>query len=493
MLAVEILSHETEGKAAEVLAFLLFEEDNTLAGGISLPREKATQYLRLAREEGFKAKEEEVFSLYPEGGKPSKKMLLAGLGKKSEFNREKLLKAAGRCVRQSQKHNRSLRFVVPNIPKETLTTLIQTIAEGCHLASYRFNRHRKVTPEDTPRLEKVQISSKEKSPHASQILDKAKIIAEAVCSVRDLVNEPPSNKKPEDIAAMATLLKKEGIKVTIFDKAELSRMGMNALLGVSRGSAHPPCLVHLIYKPSKAKKKIGLVGKGITFDSGGLSLKPPEAMEDMKMDMAGAATVLAILRAAAKLKPNVELHGFMALSYNMPGDDAMKPGDIVKAHNGKTIEVLNTDAEGRLVLADALSYACRQKLDAVVDLATLTGAVLIALGSNVTGAMTNNTDFLKKITAVSEKTGEKIWELPLVPEYKEGLKSKFADLQNISSVRREAGTIIGGLFLQEFVEDIPWIHFDIAGTAWVNSANAICPPGGTGAMVRTLIEYLCSI
>ncbi|MBI4051305.1 MAG: leucyl aminopeptidase [Elusimicrobia bacterium] len=478
---------------SDTWVFLLFQEDSSLPTSPDLPKEKAVQYVQLARREGFKAKEEETFVLYPQEGKPTQKIILAGLGKRSEFKLEKLRKTAGRCVKRCERVSQSLCFIPPSHLKETSSTIAQVIVEGSHLAAYQFNRHRNIQEDEKTKLEKIGIALKESSASLSRALEKAKITSEAVCFVRDWVNEPPSDKKPEQMAQAASDLRKEGIKVTIFDKQALTKMGMQALLGVSRGSVHPPCLLHMIYQPSRPKKRIGLVGKGITFDSGGLSLKPPESMETMKMDMAGAATVLAVLKATARLKLPIELHGFTPLAYNMPGHDALKPGDVVKAYNGKTIEVLNTDAEGRLVLADALSYASKQKLDAIMDIATLTGAVLIALGASVTGAMTNHSKTLKEILSASEKTGEKIWELPLVQEYKEGLKSKIADLQNISSVRREAGTIIGGLFLQEFVDSIPWIHFDIAGTAWIDKPDAYCPPGGTGALVRTLLEYLSSL
>jgi leucyl aminopeptidase len=233
-----------------------------------------------------------------------------------------------------------------------------------------------------------------------------------------------------------------------------------------------------------------LVGKGITFDSGGLSLKPAQGMETMKMDMAGAGVILGVFKAIPSLKPKVEIHGLLAVTENMPGGRAAKPGDVFKAMNGKTIEVLNTDAEGRLVLADALSYAVKQKPDAIIDLATLTGACITALGSLVAGAMSNDEALLADIQKAGKESGEQFWPLPLVPEYKEGIQSKVADLQNISSVRGEAGTIIGGLFLQEFVDGKPWIHLDIAGPAWAARDFYYLTPGGTGFAVRTLLHYL---
>ena len=268
-------------------------------------------------------------------------------------------------------------------------------------------------------------------------------------------------------------------------------MHMGGILGVGAGGAIPPRLLELHYKPAvKPKKTVALVGKGITFDSGGLSLKPAQNMETMKMDMAGAATVLGVFSALAALKPPVEVWGYMAVAENMPGGRATKPGDILKTYSGKTIEVLNTDAEGRLVLADALAYAASKKPDLMIDIATLTGACVVALGSSVSGVLGNSSRLVQAILKASEASGEKFWEMPLVKEYKEDIKSKVADVKNIGSRRSEAGTIIGGLFLQEFVDSAPWAHLDIAGPAWVDSDQPYCPTGATGHPVRTLLHYL---
>ena len=251
-------------------------------------------------------------------------------------------------------------------------------------------------------------------------------------------------------------------------------------------------MVHMVYKPKAAtKKRVALVGKGVCFDSGGLSLKPAAAMEDMKSDMAGAASVIAVFKVIARLKPAAEVHGIFAAVYNMPGHDACKPGDVLKAMNGKTIEVWNTDAEGRLVLADALCLAAKQEPQAIVDLATLTGAIVVALGSKVAGAMGNDRRLMAQMLAAGKRADEAFCELPLVEEYKENIKGNIAELLNISKVRGEAGSIIGGLFLQEFVDGKPWLHLDIAGVTFANGDwNSYSPKGGTGSPVRTLIEWL---
>jgi leucyl aminopeptidase len=249
-------------------------------------------------------------------------------------------------------------------------------------------------------------------------------------------------------------------------------------------------LVHLCYRPSgKPKKRLAFVGKGITFDSGGLSLKPADGMMTMKYDMAGAATVFCLFKALAVLRPEVEVHGVAPITENMPGHDAYKPGDVVRAANGKTIEVLNTDAEGRVVLADALSYASKLPVDEIIDIATLTGAVSVALGRAYGGLVTNHEKMAERLTEAAKKAGEKVWRLPLEPSYKEHIKSKVADLKNIGNPG-EAGTIIGGLFRQEFIGDKPWAHIDMAGVGWNGKGSLLGAPGATGAMVRTLLNYI---
>jgi leucyl aminopeptidase len=328
---------------------------------------------------------------------------------------------------------------------------------------------------------------------AKDALTRARIYSEATALARNLINEPPSRMNPARLAEEAkTLVKPASISVTVHEKKELEKLSMGALLGVGSGGAVPPRLVELIYKPAgKAKKTVALVGKGITFDSGGLSLKPAQSMETMKDDMSGAAAVIGVFQALAELKPKVEVRGYLAIAENMPGCGAQKPGDVVKAFNGKTIEVLNTDAEGRLVLADALSYACSKKPDVVIDIATLTGACVIALGHLLSAIMTNNDALSENLIEAGKQAGERFWPLPLVKDYQQDVKSKIADLRNIGARRGEAGTIIGGLFLQEFVAaDIPWAHLDIAGPSWTDSDQPYCPTGGTGHPVRTLLRYI---
>ncbi len=468
------------------LALLCFEGE--LFAGYGLPKAQTERLAKAAAAEAFRGKHGETASVV---SGPSK-ILLCGLGKKEKVGLKELRETAAAAFKLGERRYPAIGVAVPSVAGLEPTEAVQAVGEGLLLASYRFTKY-KQPPKDERVLKQAfaVVGEPALKSAADKALARAQVYADSICLVRDLVNEGPSDKQPDTMAAVAKDLGGPSITVEIWGKDELTSRGMNAILGVARGSAVEPRFVHMVYKPAgEAKRRIGLVGKGITFDSGGLSLKPPQSMETMKMDMAGAATVLAIFKALPKLKLPIEVHGFTPFTYNMPGGDAMKPGDIVRAYNGKTIEVLNTDAEGRLILADALAYACKQKLDEVFDLATLTGAALIALGSSVTAAMTNDSEKLKAVAEIGRKAGEPIWELPLFEEYAEGIKSKVADLQNISSVRGEAGTIIGGLFLKEFVSSEPWIHFDIAGTAWTDRGGALCPAGGTGAMVRTLLDYL---
>jgi leucyl aminopeptidase len=275
----------------------------------------------------------------------------------------------------------------------------------------------------------------------------------------------------------------------IFDAAEIDKRGMGGIEAVSRGSDEPPRFIHLVYEPKrKTKKSIAIVGKGITFDSGGLCLKPSDSMRGMKMDMAGSAVVLGVMKALARLAPAVRVHGLIAASENMTGAKAYKPDDVIKAYNGKTIEVINTDAEGRIVLSDALSYAVELKADEIVDFATLTGACMVGLGSYTAGVMGNNQKLIDKILSASGRAGEKMWQLPMDDELREEIKSEVADIRNAGS--RLGGAITAAMFLEQFVSDVPWVHIDIAGPAYSEKKSALHKIGGTGFGVGTVVQYI---
>jgi leucyl aminopeptidase len=316
---------------------------------------------------------------------------------------------------------------------------------------------------------------------------RAEIEGKAVALARELVNTPPCDLYPESLASRAReVAAAAGIDCTVLDENQIAAERMGALLGVARGSDRPPRLVVLRYRHGGEGKTLALVGKGVTFDSGGLSLKPTDHMVDMKCDMAGAAAVLAAFQAVATLQLPVNLLGVMPLVENMLGGRAMKLGDVLHARNGKTIEVLNTDAEGRLILSDALAYAVDQKVDHIVDLATLTGACVVALGTEVVGVMSNNDAWSSQVQAAAKEAGEMVWPLPMFPHYSEMIKSSVADMKNTGG-SRYAGAISAAKFLEEFVGTTPWTHLDIAGPAWADKDNTTRDAGGTGAMVRTLV------
>ncbi len=464
---------------------LAFEKD----GGLANEPGKAGVTLRSGVEkEGFQGKTAQSGVFHDR----DLRWVLLGLGTKTEKTMETFRRAGGRLARKA----RELRFEEASLewPRSFGAETLKAFAEGLILGSYQFNRY-KTQLKDAPKgLLKLEVwVSKEQKAQAQKALEAAKLYTSGVLMARDLINGAPSDVTPKVLADAARKMAGGSVKVKVFGKAELKRMGAGGILGVNIGSAQEPYMIHLQYKPKgKSSKSVAIVGKGITFDSGGLSLKPAGSMETMKMDMSGAAAVLGVFSQIAKLKPSVEVHGIIATTENMPGGRAYKPGDVLKAMNGKTMEVLNTDAEGRLVLSDALSYAVERKVDQIIDMATLTGACVVALGSLVTGAMGNDNALMEQIKAATEQEGERIWELPLVNEYRDDIKSKVADIKNIGG-GREAGSIIGGLFLQEFVGDTPWVHLDIAGPAYLEREYPAVPYltyGGTGLMVRSLLTFL---
>lgn len=477
----------------ETLAVFSFQEETPVLLGLG---KEAKALAGLAKTDGFHSKERETVLVRPTDGIPAERLLLIGLGKKSEFSLDVLRRAAARVVKSAEALGLSaIALRAPQVARTPtgMQAEIQALGEGLFLSTYKFDRHQTASSDAPKPLAQVILLADNVSAAVGKSIEKARIYSNATALARDLINEPPSLMNPERLAEEAKKIHKAPVSVKVFETKELEKMGMGGILGVGKGGAVPPRLVELIYKPSgKAKKVIALVGKGITFDSGGLSLKPAQSMETMKDDMSGAAAVLGVMSALAELQPKVEVHGYMAIAENMPGGRAQKPGDVLKTYNGKTIEVLNTDAEGRLVLSDALAYACSKKPDVVIDIATLTGACVIALGHRISAVMTNTPALFRALRDAGEQSGEKFWELPLEKDYQPDVKSKIADVQNIGKRRGEAGTIIGGLFLQEFVDARPWAHIDIAGPSWTDSDQPYCPVGATGHPVRTLLHYLQS-
>ena len=414
------------------------------------------------------------------------RMIVAiGLGDVRLLDYEKVRRTSGSVIR-SLAGTKSVAIVVtaPDGPR------VEAIAEGALLGNYAFHAFRGKTAEaQSAPVEKILITGDPKDKEQAAALERAQVIAQAVNLARDLVNTPPSALPPEEIAQAAIeAVRKLPVRVEVWDEDHLAEEEFGGILAVGQGSASPPRLVRLEYSPRGAKATVALVGKGVTFDSGGLSLKPPKAMETMKCDMSGAAAVIAAMQAIARLKPKVRVIGWIPTVENMPGGRAQRPGDVITIYGGRTVEVLNTDAEGRLILADALVRAAEEQPDLIVDAATLTGAASIALGNRTSGVMSNIDAARDMVWESSQRAGEQMWHMPIPEELRPSLDSTIADIANIGE--RNGGMMTGAAFLAEFVPaGMPWVHLDIAGPAFnEGSAYGYTPKGGTGAAVRTFIQ-----
>ena len=449
---------------------------------------------KLIKREKFEGKAGQIKLLNTHGKIPAGYVMVLGLGDKKDFNLEIVRKGAGKIVQTAQQIRAAHITTAAHgghLGVFSKAECTEAVVEGIRLASYLFDRYKK-KPKDAVEIKEAVILCPDRSkiPEVKKGIERGTLLADGVCLARDLINTPALHMTPMELARTAKALK--GVRTRTYNAAQIRRMKMGAYWGVAKGSINPPVFIEMHYRPAgKPKKKIALIGKGVTFDSGGLSLKPPKFMETMKDDMSGAAAVIGYMSVIARLKPKVEVWAFVAAAENMPDATAQRPGDVVTAMNGKTIEVLNTDAEGRLTLADAVCYAVKKKPDYMVDVATLTGACLVALGERISGIMGNDKNLVKKLIEAGQKTGEKIWELPLADEYKEELKSPIADLKNTGG--SYGGTINGGLFIQEFVGKNKWAHIDIAGPSWTDKPREYESRGGTGVMVRTFAEFVDSL
>lgn len=450
------------------------------------------------QKEEFTGEEKQLLILSTKGYIGAYKLIVCGLGTKEEIDLLKLRSIVALTVKRSKEMKSAKVALVLDdflMKKFTVHEAVEVTVEAVILSAYRFNKYKSEEEKKKFRdIDEVILSIPAgKISSAEYAVEMGEKIALATCMARDLVNEPSAVTTPAFLASFATSLAKQNngsIKVRIFEKEEIEKLGMSAYLGVAKGSDEPPKFIHLSYKPPRFKKKIVLIGKGITFDTGGLSLKSSEHMETMKLDMAGAAAVLAVFSVLPQLHVSSHVVGLIAACENMPSGKALKPGDILQAQNGKTIEVLNTDAEGRLTLADALSFAVsREKPDEIIDLATLTGACMIALGQEIAGLWSNNEALASKIINAAKKGGENIWRMPLESEYKDLIKSDIADLKN-TQTGRYGGAITAALFLSEFVSKTPWAHLDIAGPSFNEKESPLVPKGGSGFGVRLLLQLL---
>lgn len=445
-------------------------------------------------EERFKAKPGHTFVLHTHGKVPARRIIATGLGPKVETSLERLRVAAAAAARRSADVG-TKHLVLPavTLPPHHSDAITQARVEGVMLGSYRFSRYKQ--QEDASLLERVELLAGD-AAHQKGVeegLRRGLLFAEATTLARDLVNEPPNQINPIRLAEIASdTARTAGLRCSILDVDAMQAQGMGAILSIGGGSAVPPRLIVLEYAPPKAKRTVAIVGKGVTFDSGGINLKKDgDDLQWMKADMAGGAAVIATMQALPALKVPARVLGVVAAVENMPSGTSVKPGDIVRAMNGKTIEINNTDAEGRVILADALAYAAQRNPDEIIDLATLTGSAMIALGLLASAVMSNSQRLANRLLDAAERAGERMWQLPLYEEYLEKMRSPVADLHN--SGGRYGGAQKGAMFLREFVDGRPWAHIDIAPTAFLQTdegTGPYLPKGATGYGVRTLLTYL---
>ena len=459
------VSNDVKNLPVDVLVINMFEGEKTsqdLANTYAIDRDK------------FEGKLGQTYLLQTYGQIPAQKILVTGCGKRDEFGDNEVRTAVYKSVKKLQQmYAKTAAFDF-----EVGFDYGRAGVIGAMLADYAFDKYKSKKATRVDEITFAHVS--EESVHAG------KSFGNAMKLTRDLANEPAEFATPSKLAEIAQNL--EGITTEIYDRDEIERMGMGAFLAVSKGSVQPPKFIHMKYTGKNVKKKIAIIGKGLCFDSGGMDLKPPSSMLTMRDDMSGAACVLGVMSVLKDFNPDVEVHGIIAACENMASGSAYKPGDILTAKNGKTIEVDNTDAEGRLTLADALVYACELGVDEVIDIATLTGACMVALGTAASGIMGNDEEMIHRIIETAKNMGEKYWQLPMYKEYFESLKSDIADMKNTGS--RYGGASAAGVFLQEFVKDVKWTHIDIAGTAFLDKPEKEFIKGATGAGVRTLLSYI---
>jgi leucyl aminopeptidase len=441
--------------------------------------------------EKFTGKAGAVTHVHVGGRLASPRVVVVGIGPRREVTAETIRRAAAAGLRRAR--DLGARSVGLELLGDRLSPRqrAHALTEGVVLGTYAFERYKREASERFVEQAQVVPPDGRGARDVAEGIRTGLTFARATWFARDLVNAPANEVHPTHLAEVAETIAQEGrLSLRIYDRVECEKLGMGAFLGVAAGSQQPPKFIHLTYRgPGRPTRRIAIVGKGITFDSGGLDLKTADGMLRMKDDMSGAAAVLATMRALPSLKPRVEVHGLIAATENMPSGTAFRPGDVLRAMNGTTIEIGNTDAEGRLTLADALSYAVQEvKPDEIIDLATLTGACVVALGPLCSGLMANHQGLTNRLLAAAEAAGERVWQLPLLEEYRDHLKSEIADLNNVGP--RGGGAITAGLFLKEFAAGVPWAHLDIAGPAFVDKDGPLTVKGATGVGVRTLLTYL---
>lgn len=480
----------------DALAVAVFKGDKSTSDELKdLDKLTGGLITSVMRSEEFKGDKGETALLRfaAKGAVKAGRLMLVGVGDKADYSASDVSAVSGTATRFLRSRNVKSFALLPRYAGDAVETA-QNAATGFVISQFELDKYKTKDKNDKSVTGFVLCVDGAKPADLKRGLARGEAVGASINFTRDLANEPPNILTPTEMARRAAAMAKEvGLKCEILDEAKMTKLGMGSLMSVSIGSEQPAKLIILKYTPVKSTAKKGellaLVGKGITFDTGGISLKPGEGMDAMKYDMSGGATVIGAMRSIALLKPTVPVLGIVAAVENMPDGKASRPSDVVTAMTGKTIEILNTDAEGRLILADAVAYAERQGATRIIDMATLTGAVIIALGDQNTGIMGNDQAFVDEIIDCGHHTGEGFWQLPVSAEYSKQIKSDIADIKNIGP-RGKAGTIMGAVFIQEFVDKAKWAHLDIAGTAWLDSAKPYQSKGPSGVAVRTLLRLI---
>ncbi|MFQ6134396.1 MAG: leucyl aminopeptidase [Nitrososphaerales archaeon] len=492
---VDVDSGRILEKNYELLVLGAFEDEEVRGTSEKIDKALSQEISKMLKTPEFEGKPKQISLIHTHGRIGIQRILLVGLGKRKEFNLEAVRMASGKAAQFTRDLGVTsyATTILGDVEKVPLNRIVENTVAGCELALYQFNRYKTEDKEAQRKIDNVTVFTEapesvdevRKSIFTAQVIDRGVILA------RDLSNTPSNDATPAYVAEEAKKVAHENdMKCTVLKTGDMEKLGMGGIINVARGSRQPPKLVILEYNGGREARPIVLIGKGITFDSGGISIKPSEKMEEMKHDKSGAASVIATMQTAAQLQLPLNIIGITPLTENLPSGSAYKPGDILKIYNGKTVEVISTDAEGRLIMADALAYVSKYKPQATIDLATLTGACIIALGGVATGLLGNDDDLKRRVTSAGETTGERVWELPLWDDYKEQLKSEVADMKNVGG--KPAGAITAASFLSNFV-DYPWVHLDIAGTAWTQNGSPekpYIPKGATGVGVRLIIEVL---
>ncbi|MFH1169081.1 MAG: leucyl aminopeptidase [Chloroflexota bacterium] len=497
-MQIKVIAGEIASARAGAIIVNAFEGEKRLKGDTAAV-DKALEGVisRLIKQGDIKGKPNELTLIHSLGKLPAERVVVAGLGKPAELTLEKIRAAVGEACRfLRQKGADSIATIAQGAGTNGIGVedAAQAVTEGALLGLYAFRRHKSQPNSDFGEIKQLSIVGSTGTKKAvQQGCNRGTVLAEAANLARDLVNEPSNYMTPANMAEAARKLAESyGLEITVLEREQMAEQGMGALLGVAQGSHQPPKFIVLRYKGSGAGGiDMALVGKGITFDSGGISIKPSEKMEEMKGDMAGGASVMAAISAIARLKAETNVMAVIPATENMPGGSALKPGDVLTAMNGKTIEIISTDAEGRLILADALSYTGKIGAKAIIDVATLTGACRVALGDICTGAFSNNQELLNRVVAAGNEAGENAWPMPMFDEYKEQIKSDVADIKNVGG--RWGGAITAAKFLAEFVDSTPWVHLDIAGTSDTDRDKGYLVKGATGVPVRTLVNLALNL